>query len=48
MGDRLAEGPTGLVAWGIDYSASVSIPRWHCVIIPKHSYMQMSRWDDIV
>jgi hypothetical protein len=34
MTDRLAEGPTGLVAWGVDYSASVSSPRWRCVIIP--------------
>jgi hypothetical protein len=32
--DRLADGPTGLAAYGIDHSASVSTPRWHCVIIP--------------
>jgi hypothetical protein len=32
--DRLAEGPTGRVACGIDYSASVSTPRWYIVIIP--------------
>jgi hypothetical protein len=34
IADRPADGPTGLVARGIDYSASVSTPRWHCVIIP--------------
>jgi hypothetical protein len=34
MDDRLAESHTGRVAWGVDYSASVSTPRWHCVIIP--------------
>jgi hypothetical protein len=45
MGDWPAEGPTGGVAWGVDYSASVSTPRWHCVIIPQHSYMLMSRVD---
>jgi hypothetical protein len=39
MADRLAEGPTGLVAWRVGYSASVSTPRWHCVIIPEDSYM---------
>jgi hypothetical protein len=32
--DRLADGPTGLAAKGIDYSASVSTPRWRRVIIP--------------
>jgi hypothetical protein len=32
--DRLANGPTGRVACGVDYSASVSTPRWHRVIIP--------------
>jgi hypothetical protein len=32
--DRLAEDPTGRVACGIDYSASVTTPRWHRVIIP--------------
>jgi hypothetical protein len=32
--DRLANGPTGLAAWGVDYSASVSTPLWHRVIIP--------------
>jgi hypothetical protein len=30
---RLADGPTGTFAWGVDYSALVSSPRWHCVII---------------
>jgi hypothetical protein len=34
MGDRVADDPTGLVAKGVDHSASVSTPRWHCVIIP--------------
>jgi hypothetical protein len=34
IADQLAEGPTGRVAWGVDNSASVSTPRWHCVIIP--------------
>jgi hypothetical protein len=34
MADRIADGPTGRVAWAVDYSASVSTPRWHCVIIP--------------
>jgi hypothetical protein len=34
MADRLAEGPTGRLAWGVDYSASVSTSRWHRVIIP--------------
>jgi hypothetical protein len=34
IASRLAEGPTGIVAWGVDYSALVSSPRWHCVIIP--------------
>jgi hypothetical protein len=28
--DRLADGPIGLVACGVDYSASVSTPRWQC------------------
>jgi hypothetical protein len=32
--DRLAEGPTGHVFYVIDYSASVSTPRWHRVNIP--------------
>jgi hypothetical protein len=36
MADRLADGPTGLAAQGFDHSASVSTPRWHCVIIPEH------------
>jgi hypothetical protein len=27
IADRLAEGPTGIVAWGIDYSAVISSPR---------------------
>jgi hypothetical protein len=31
--DRLAEGLTDIVAFGIDYFALVSSPRWHCVII---------------
>jgi hypothetical protein len=34
IADRLAEGPTGIVAWEVDYSALASSPRWHCVIIP--------------
>jgi hypothetical protein len=34
MADWLAEGPTGIGAWGIDYPALVSSPRWRCVIIP--------------
>jgi hypothetical protein len=34
IADRLAEGPTGIDARGFDYSALVSSPRWHCVIIP--------------
>jgi hypothetical protein len=34
IADRLAEGPTGIGAWGVDYSASMSSPRWHCVVIP--------------
>jgi hypothetical protein len=32
MADRLADGPTRLVVWGVYYSASVSSPRWHCEI----------------
>jgi hypothetical protein len=32
--DRLTEGPTGIGTWGVDYSALVSLPRCHCVIIP--------------
>jgi hypothetical protein len=32
--DRLAEGPTDTFACGVEYSALVSSPRWHCVIIP--------------
>jgi hypothetical protein len=28
IAERLAEGPTGIVAWGVDYSAVVSSPRW--------------------
>jgi hypothetical protein len=34
IADRLAEGPTGVVAWGFDYSVVVPSPRWHCLIIP--------------
>jgi hypothetical protein len=34
IANRLAEGPTGIVAWVVDYSALVSSPRWHRVIIP--------------
>jgi hypothetical protein len=34
MPDRLAEGPTCLVALRVDYPASVLSPRWHCVIVP--------------
>jgi hypothetical protein len=29
IADRLAEGPKGIDAWGVDYSALVSSPRWH-------------------
>jgi hypothetical protein len=32
--DRLADGPTCIAAWGVDYAALVSSPRWHSVIIP--------------
>jgi hypothetical protein len=32
--DRLAEGPTGRVACGVNYFVSVSTPRWNRVIIP--------------
>jgi hypothetical protein len=32
--DRLAEFPTGIGAWGVDYSAVMSSLRWKCVIIP--------------
>jgi hypothetical protein len=32
--DRLAEVPIGRVSCGIEYSASVSTPRWHRAIIP--------------
>jgi hypothetical protein len=31
---RMAEGPTGIKAWAVDYSALVSSPRWNCAIIP--------------
>jgi hypothetical protein len=34
IADRLAEVATGIVTWGVDYSVVVSLPRWHCVIIP--------------
>jgi hypothetical protein len=37
--DRLAKGPTGTGALGLDYSALVSSPRCHCVIIPDHSHI---------
>jgi hypothetical protein len=30
IASRLAEGPTGIIAWEVDYSALVSSPRWHC------------------
>jgi hypothetical protein len=33
IGNRLAEGPTGIVAWGVNHSAVVSSPRWHFLII---------------
>jgi hypothetical protein len=33
IADRLAEGPTGIAKWGVDYSAVVSSPRWNCLII---------------
>jgi hypothetical protein len=36
VADRLAEGPTGIDAWGVDYSALLLLPRWHCIIIPYH------------
>jgi hypothetical protein len=34
VADLLANGPTGLALKGVDHYASVSTPRWHCVIIP--------------
>jgi hypothetical protein len=34
IANRLAEGTTDIVAWGVDYSAVVSSPRWHCEIVP--------------
>jgi hypothetical protein len=34
IAERLAEGRTGIAAWGVEYSAVLSSPRWHCVIIP--------------
>jgi hypothetical protein len=34
IADRLAEGPTGIGSWGVDYSALVLLSRWHNVIIP--------------
>jgi hypothetical protein len=34
IADRLAEFPRSIVTWGVDYSVVVSLPRWHCVIIP--------------
>jgi hypothetical protein len=34
IADRLAEGLTSNVAWGVDYSALMFSPRWHCVNIP--------------
>jgi hypothetical protein len=33
IADRLGEGPTGIVAWGVDYSTVESSLRRHCVII---------------
>jgi hypothetical protein len=33
MADRLADGATGIVAWRVEYSASVSTPRCQFVII---------------
>jgi hypothetical protein len=33
IADRLAGGPTGIGACGVDYSAFVTSPRWHCVFI---------------
>jgi hypothetical protein len=33
MADRLADGPTGLAAQEDYHPASVSTPRWNCVII---------------
>jgi hypothetical protein len=35
IADRLTKGPTGIGAWGPDYSALVSSPRWHCETIPQ-------------
>jgi hypothetical protein len=34
IADRLPQGPKGIGAWGVDQSALVSSPRWHCVVIP--------------
>jgi hypothetical protein len=34
IADRLTEVSTGTGAWGVDYSAFVSLPRWHYVIVP--------------
>jgi hypothetical protein len=34
IGDRLAEGLTSIAARGVEYSALVSSPYWHSVIIP--------------
>jgi hypothetical protein len=36
IASRLAEGPTGIVACGVDYIDLVSSPRSHCEIIPYH------------
>jgi hypothetical protein len=34
IADRLAEGPIGIAVCGVDHSAMMSSPHWHCVIIP--------------
>jgi hypothetical protein len=34
IADRLAEGPTEIVAREVDSSALVLSPCWHCVFIP--------------
>jgi hypothetical protein len=34
IADRLAGGPTGIGACGVENFALMSSPRWHCGIIP--------------
>jgi hypothetical protein len=36
INDRLVEGSTGVVAWGVDHSGLASSPRWQCAVIPEH------------